>query len=77
MIAKDEESYKLVSLKCNYFNYWKCLGASSDLKQATSIAAHMVRDWGMSEKIGLRTMPEGNKPFSAEQLGPSTNEQVT
>ncbi|KAF2885394.1 hypothetical protein ILUMI_20792 [Ignelater luminosus] len=51
-------------------------GASSDLKQATSIAAHMVRDWGMSEKIGLRTMPESSKAFSGEQLGPSTNEQV-
>jgi len=51
-------------------------GASSDLKQATSIAGHMVRDWGMSEKIGLRTMPDSSKAFSTEQLGPSTNEQV-
>lgn len=49
-------------------------GASSDLKQATSIAAHMVKDWGMSEKIGLRTMPEA-KSYS-DQLGPATNEQV-
>ncbi|XP_046682921.1 ATP-dependent zinc metalloprotease YME1L-like isoform X3 [Homalodisca vitripennis] len=30
-------------------------GASSDLKQATAIATHMVKDWGMSEKAGLRT----------------------
>lgn len=52
------------------------LGASSDLKQATNIATHMVKDWGMSEKVGLRTMPESNKPFNGETLGPSTNEQV-
>ncbi|KAF5274391.1 hypothetical protein FQA39_LY07271 [Lamprigera yunnana] len=51
-------------------------GASSDLKQATQIASHMVKDWGMSEKIGLRTLPESSKSFSMEQLGPSTNEQV-
>ncbi|KAK4884534.1 hypothetical protein RN001_000805 [Aquatica leii] len=51
-------------------------GASSDLKQATQIASHMVKDWGMSEKIGLRTLPEYSKGFSSEQLGPSTNEQV-
>lgn len=50
-------------------------GASSDLKQATSIAAHMVKDWGMSEKIGLRTMPDTNK-LNGEQLGPATSEQV-
>ncbi|XP_034838551.1 ATP-dependent zinc metalloprotease YME1L isoform X2 [Maniola hyperantus] len=49
-------------------------GASSDLKQATSIACHMVREWGMSEKVGLRTMepPRANP----EQLGPYTNELV-
>lgn len=51
-------------------------GASSDLKQATSIATHMVKDWGMSEKIGLRTLVESTKPFSGEVLGPSTNEMV-
>ncbi|EFA06331.1 ATP-dependent zinc metalloprotease YME1L [Tribolium castaneum] len=51
-------------------------GASSDLKQATSIATHMVKDWGMSEKIGLRTMTESSKPFQGDSLGPSTNELV-
>lgn len=52
-------------------------GASSDLKQATSIASHMVRDWGMSEKVGLRTI-ETSKGFGApsEVLSPSTVEGV-
>ncbi|XP_052742800.1 ATP-dependent zinc metalloprotease YME1L isoform X2 [Bicyclus anynana] len=49
-------------------------GASSDLKQATSIACHMVREWGMSEKVGLRTMESPRN--SPEQLGPYTNELV-
>lgn len=55
------------------------IGASSDLKQATSIAAHMVKDWGMSEKVGLRTL-NNDKPVGPnggmEQLGPHTYEQV-
>lgn len=51
-------------------------GASSDLQQATSIATHMVKDWGMSEKLGLRTIADNPKSFHAEQLGPSTNELV-
>ncbi|KAJ8707282.1 hypothetical protein PYW08_011416 [Mythimna loreyi] len=52
-------------------------GASSDLKQATSIACHMVREWGMSEKVGLRTMePPRNSLQQQEQLGPYTNELV-
>ncbi|KAK5648715.1 hypothetical protein RI129_003607 [Pyrocoelia pectoralis] len=51
-------------------------GASSDLRQATQIASHMVKDWGMSEKIGLRTLPENTKGFGYDQLGPSTNELV-
>lgn len=51
-------------------------GASSDLQQATSIATHMVKDWGMSEKLGLRTISDNPKSFHAEQLGPATNELV-
>ncbi|XP_055642377.1 ATP-dependent zinc metalloprotease YME1L isoform X2 [Toxorhynchites rutilus septentrionalis] len=52
-------------------------GASSDLKQATSIASHMVRDWGMSEKVGLRTI-ETAKGFGApsELLASTTVENV-
>ncbi|GAB0098275.1 ATP-dependent zinc metalloprotease YME1L [Sergentomyia squamirostris] len=51
-------------------------GAGSDLKQATSIATHMVKDWGMSEKVGLRTI-EGPKGLQAsESLGPNTVEMV-
>jgi len=30
-------------------------GASSDLKKATSLARQLVTDWGMSEKLGVRT----------------------
>ncbi|CRK98631.1 CLUMA_CG012098, isoform A [Clunio marinus] len=51
-------------------------GASSDLKQATSIASHMVRDWGMSEKVGLRTI-EGAKGIQPEEnLSSTTIESV-
>ena len=28
-------------------------GAASDIKQATAVARHMVRDWGMSDKMGF------------------------
>ncbi|CAD0251388.1 unnamed protein product [Spodoptera exigua] len=52
-------------------------GASSDLKQATSIACHMVREWGMSEKVGLRALePARPALHGPEQLGPYTNELV-
>lgn len=52
-------------------------GASSDLKQATSIAQQMVKDWGMSDKVGLRTI-EPSRGFSqGDTLGPSTNEMVS
>lgn len=37
----------------------------------------MVKDWGMSEKIGLRTMVENPKSFHGETLGPTTNEMVS
>ncbi|KAM8712466.1 hypothetical protein ACLKA7_012908 [Drosophila subpalustris] len=51
-------------------------GASSDLKQATSIATHMVKDWGMSEKVGLRTIDSPKGLGGGEVLGPNTVEAV-
>jgi len=48
-------------------------GASSDLKQATAIATHMVKDWGMSEKAGLRTHDtEKQGLIQISDLSPST-----
>lgn len=48
-------------------------GASSDLKQATSIATHMVKKWGMSEKAGLRTHDtEQQTYFVVNDVGPQT-----
>ncbi|XP_023032270.1 ATP-dependent zinc metalloprotease YME1L isoform X1 [Drosophila willistoni] len=51
-------------------------GASSDLKQATSIATHMVKDWGMSDKVGLRTIEPSKGLGGGEVLGPNTVEAV-
>ncbi|XP_034477770.1 ATP-dependent zinc metalloprotease YME1L isoform X4 [Drosophila innubila] len=51
-------------------------GASSDLKQATTIATHMVKDWGMSEKVGLRTIESSKGLGGGEVLGPNTVEAV-
>lgn len=51
-------------------------GASSDLQKATSIATHMVKEWGMSDKIGPRTLPE-KKSFEGDSMGPATNELVS
>ncbi|XP_037943693.1 ATP-dependent zinc metalloprotease YME1L isoform X1 [Teleopsis dalmanni] len=51
-------------------------GASSDLKQATSIATHMVKDWGMSERVGLRTIETSKGILGSEPLGPNTVEIV-
>lgn len=65
-----------LSISYGFFSRNYSKGASSDLKQATSIAHHMIRDWGMSEKVGLRTFdaPHGFEP--PENLGPNTSEMV-
>lgn len=52
-------------------------GAASDLKQATAIATHMVKELGMSDKVGLRTLDKKEGAFiSVNDLSPSTNEMV-
>ncbi|XP_067002984.1 ATP-dependent zinc metalloprotease YME1L isoform X2 [Anabrus simplex] len=52
-------------------------GASSDLKQATSIATHMVKDWGMSEKVGLRTHDGNSTSYVVvNELSPSTSDAI-
>lgn len=53
-------------------------GASSDLKQATSIATHMVREWGMSERVGLRTHADSNSSgfVAVNELSPVTTEMI-
>ncbi|MBS3767284.1 MAG: ATP-dependent zinc metalloprotease FtsH, partial [Candidatus Cloacimonetes bacterium] len=38
----------------------KTTGAGEDLKQATDLARKMVCDWGMSEKVGPRTIHDQN-----------------
>ena len=47
-------------------------GASSDLQQATMIASRMVKDWGMSDKVGLRTV----KVDKETQISSTTSESV-
>ncbi|XP_067138500.1 ATP-dependent zinc metalloprotease YME1L isoform X3 [Centruroides vittatus] len=52
-------------------------GASSDLKQATSMAINMVKEWGMSEKVGVRTFEgEHNSLVVVNDLAPSTSESI-
>lgn len=52
-------------------------GASSDLKQATSMAINMVKEWGMSEKVGVRTFEEDhNSLVVVNELAPSTSESI-
>ncbi|XP_049764179.1 ATP-dependent zinc metalloprotease YME1L-like [Schistocerca cancellata] len=50
-------------------------GASSDLKQATSIATSMVKEWGMSTNVGLRTYDSRDKLW-VNELSPGTAELV-
>ncbi|XP_059470518.1 ATP-dependent zinc metalloprotease YME1L [Neocloeon triangulifer] len=52
-------------------------GASNDLKQATSLATHMVKQWGMSEKAGLRTIEENASSLvSVNDLSSTTVEMI-
>ncbi|XP_076337960.1 ATP-dependent zinc metalloprotease YME1L isoform X2 [Tachypleus tridentatus] len=52
-------------------------GASSDLKQATAIATQMVKEWGMSDKLGVRTFDEErNSLVVISDLAPSTSEAI-
>lgn len=37
-------------------------GASGDIRQATSLARHMVCEWGMSDKLGMVEYGEGEGP---------------
>ncbi|KAH9420747.1 ATP-dependent zinc metalloprotease YME1L isoform X1 [Dermatophagoides pteronyssinus] len=52
-------------------------GASSDLKKATKMATSMVKDLGMSEKVGLRTFDEEhNSLVVVNELSNSTSELI-
>lgn len=52
-------------------------GASNDLKQATNLATRMVKELGMSDKVGLRTHEsQSNEIMSFNNLSPATNELI-
>uniref|UniRef100_A0A224Z481 Metalloprotease m41 ftsh n=1 Tax=Rhipicephalus zambeziensis TaxID=60191 RepID=A0A224Z481_9ACAR len=52
-------------------------GASSDLKQATALATNMVKEWGMSEKVGVRTFDEDHSSLIVvNELAPNTAEVI-
>ena len=49
-------------------------GASGDIRQATSLARHMVCEWGMSDKLGMVEYGEGDSPvFLARDMNKSRN----
>ncbi len=43
-------------------------GAGDDLKKATNLARHMVREWGMSEKIGPMAFGGGGPVFLGDDM---------
>jgi cell division protease FtsH len=49
-------------------------GASNDLERATSIARRMVREWGMSDKIGPMAWSDTGQVFLGEDLMTSGKE---
>lgn len=49
-------------------------GASGDIRQATSLARHMVCEWGMSDQLGMVEYGEGDSPvFLARDMSKSRN----
>ncbi len=49
-------------------------GASGDIRQATSLARHMVCEWGMSDQLGMVEYGEGDTPvFLARDMAKSRN----
>lgn len=52
-------------------------GASNDLEKATSIATNMVRYYGFSDKLGLRTYPNDNSKFvNVNEFSDNTTEMI-
>lgn len=53
-------------------------GASDDLKKATQLATLMVKEWGMSEKVGVRTFEENKNQLvtSGPEVGHITQELI-
>ncbi|CAG2166289.1 unnamed protein product, partial [Oppiella nova] len=52
-------------------------GAYDDLKKATNLATHMVKDFGMSDKIGVRTFEDDhNSLVVVNDLAVSTTENI-
>jgi ATP-dependent metalloprotease len=54
-------------------------GAAQDLKNATQVATNMVRQFGLSEKLGLRDFSvtgENNSLITVNELSPQTNELI-
>ncbi len=49
-------------------------GASGDIRQATTLARHMVCEWGMSDELGMVEYGEGDSPvFLARDMNKSRN----
>jgi ATP-dependent Zn protease len=53
-------------------------GAADDLKRATELASNMVKQFGLSEKVGLRdfSINEGNTFVNVNELSPQTTELI-
>jgi len=51
-------------------------GASNDLERATQIATAMVKAYGMSERVGMRTFEERNEQGGAAEYAATTRECI-